>query len=935
MYRFLFTFLTVLITVTVSQAQKTRVYGVVKDASSGETLISANVLVAEGRGVVTDFDGRYSIEVENGSYTMQISYIGYEATTREIKTRGGQLEVNFALQTKTLNEVRVVADMAIDRETPVAFSNIEPAKIKEELSSQDIPMLLNSTPGVYATQQGGGAGDARVTIRGFSQRNISVQIDGVPMNDMENGQVYWSNWFGLDGVTQRIQVQRGLGASKLAIPAVGGSMNILTAGISSKQQTEVAVTVGNNNLIRTNISYNSGRLKNGWGVTAAFAYDHQEGWVESTGANRFFYFLKLQKQIKNHTISITGMGAPQKRQQRSYKQEIYMFDRAYAEKVGVNLSDESVTENMAAGLQGNYGRRYNGQWGYVIRDRNNPNAQSEAQSVAENFYHKPIFNLKHFWAKDKWAVSNVIYGSFGNGGGTRLRGNTEYDPFGQLDVDSLYEQNISGTPFVQAYDTIAVNDTSQYKSENYIQANMNNHYWYGLISTINHRFNDTWEMSVGIDFRSYWVERYSTPYDLLGGNYAVIFPTSEPENLFNSSTLARDNVKRIGDVAGYRANTSVYTGGVFGQVEYKKDKFSGFVSVSGGHNSYIRKDQYRKRDLVLSDTTMRQSLGANDTITYNGTQYTAASTEAKTATTDWVHYWGATAKAGLNFNINDHMNVFVNGGMFLRPPTISDVYAGTSFNFVQGVKSEVSWGVELGYSISYPRWAANLNLYNTVWENRPITTSVSIGGTPTTISIPNIGSTHRGIELDGAYKTPWYFDIEGLVSYGDWRWKGNSLAYYYQEGSDVPIDSVDVEADGVHVGDAAQFQVAGSIKIKPIKDLYIKKWLTLKDVYLKAQITYFDNYYANFNPLDLQGENRGRESWKIPAYYLFDIHAGWTIKLKKMDVSLRVSVLNVTDHVYISDAQNNATSSQTFDATGAKVFMGQGRRWTATVGVKF
>ena len=67
MYRFLFTFLTVLITVTVSQAQKTRVYGVVKDASSGETLISANVLVAEGRGVVTDFDGRYSIEVENGS----------------------------------------------------------------------------------------------------------------------------------------------------------------------------------------------------------------------------------------------------------------------------------------------------------------------------------------------------------------------------------------------------------------------------------------------------------------------------------------------------------------------------------------------------------------------------------------------------------------------------------------------------------------------------------------------------------------------------------------------------------------------------------------------------------------------------------------------------------------------------------------------------
>jgi len=87
----------------------------------------------------------------------------------------------------------------------------------------------------------------------------------------------------------------------------------------------------------------------------------------------------------------------------------------------------------------------------------------------------------------------------------------------------------------------------------------------------------------------------------------------------------------------------------------------------------------------------------------------------------------------------------------------------------------------------------------------------------------------------------------------------------------------------------------------------------------------------------LQGENGGRESWKIPAYYLLDIHAGWTIKLKKMDVSLRVTVLNVLDRLYISDAQNNATSSQTFDATwGPKGFsLDEGRRWTATVGVKF
>ena len=916
----LFTISAVLLAVGSTYAQKTRIHGTVKDESSAEPLISANVVFGEGKGVVTDLDGHYSIDVENGDYTIQVSYIGYEATSKTVKANGGQLELNFALSTITLNEVRVVADMALDRETPVAFTNIEPAKIKEELSSQSIPMLLNSTPGVYATQQGGGAGDARVTIRGFSQRNISVQIDGVPMNDMENGWVYWSNWFGLDGVTQRIQVQRGLGASKLSIPAVGGSMNILTAGITSKRSTEIDLTVGNNGLVRTNISYNSGRLEKGWGVTAAFAYDRQDGWVEATWASRFFYFVKIQKQFGNHTISASGMGAPQERGQRSFMQPIFMYDRAYAESLGVDLDHTSVTSNP---LPGNYGLRYNQQWGNVIRNRNDPNATSELQSVAENFYHKPIFNLKHFWAKDKWAVSNIVYASFGKGGGTQLRGNTaDFDPYGHFDLTGLYADNVVGTVWAPPVDTSAVNDSSQLKSRNYILANMNNHYWYGLLTTVDHRFNDAWSMAVGIDFRSFWVERYSTPYDLLGGDYAVIFPTTEPQGLFNSSTLARDNVKREGDVAGYRANTNVYTAGIFAQVEYSKDKISGFVSVSGANNSYRRSDQYRKRDLVLPDTTYEQVLGINDTIVHNAQAYTHESKEARIATTDWIHFQGGTAKMGVNYNINDHMNVFVNGGMFFRPPTISDVYAGTSFNIVEGIKTEISWGVELGYSVKYSRWAANLNLYRTTWENRPVKYSPP-SSNPITVIIPNIGSVHQGIELDAIYRTPWFFDVEGLISYGDWRWKGTTLAYFYKEGVDVPYDTVNVDVDGVHVGDAAQFQVAGSIKIKPVKDVYIK-----------GQITYFDNYFSEFNPIDLQDDNRGRDSWKVPSYYLFDVHAGWTIKLKKLDLSLRASVLNVLNTTYISDARNNSLDV-TFDATAATVFMGQGRRWTATVGIKF
>lgn len=899
------------------QAQKTRITGTVKDANSGEPLISANFVYAEGKGVVTDLDGRFSLEVPNGEYEVKVSYIGYETETRKVKASGGTLTLEFALKTLTLNEVEVVADMAIDRKTPVAFTNVDPVKIKQELAGQDLPLILNSTPGVYATQQGGGAGDARITIRGFDQRNVSVQIDGIPMNDMENGWVYWSNWAGIEGVTQRIQVQRGLGASKLAVPAVGGSMNIITTGITSKMSTEIEVGTGNNGLLKTSIAHNTGRLKGDWGLTFALAFDRQDGWVEQTWANRMFYFIKIQKQLGNHTLSIGAMGTPQERGRRTVQEQIFMFDRAYAQSIGVDLNHVSVTANP---LFGNYGRQYNGDWGTLSRRRNDPNARPEHLNTNQNFYHKPIFNLKHFWSKDKWAVSNIFYASFGQGGGTNLRGNTSpLDAYGHFDLQSIYNENVSGTAFTPPYDLTLVDDTSQYKARNFILAQLNNHYWYGLLSTITHNLGKYWELSFGVDARAYWLEKYSTPYDLLGGDYAGINLTAD--DLFERG----NSVKRIGDVSGYRNNTNVYNVGVFGQTEFKKDNWSAFVSASIGYNSYIRSDRMRKRDLVLADTTMTLALGINDTVLYNGKVYTANSEEAKIASSGWQHFWGGTAKAGVNYNINRHMNVFLNSGVFFRPPTIADLFAGTSMIPVEGIGTEVSWGLELGYSIKYPRWGVNLNLYRTTWENRPEKTSVNIGGTPTIISLPNLGSVHQGIELDGVYRTPWFFDVEGVFSYGDWRWKGVAYADHYVEGSDIPIKTDTIAVNGVHISDAAQFQVSGGIKVKPIDNLYIK-----------GQITYFDNNYAYFQPLTLQMANKNRDSWRIPSYYLFDLHAGYTIKLKKLDISLRASVLNVLDAWYISDATNNAVSgSQNFDATSATVFMGMGRRWTAGIGFKF
>ena len=163
--------------------------GYVYDDISSETLIGANIIASNGSGTVSDLEGYFELVLPKGEVVVRVSYVGYKEEKKTLKLNQNTT-INFYLSTQILDEVQVVSDIARSRETPVAFSNISPKKIEEELAGQDIPMILNSTPGVYATQSGGGDGDARISIRGFNQRNVAVMIDGIPMNDMENGNLY-------------------------------------------------------------------------------------------------------------------------------------------------------------------------------------------------------------------------------------------------------------------------------------------------------------------------------------------------------------------------------------------------------------------------------------------------------------------------------------------------------------------------------------------------------------------------------------------------------------------------------------------------------------------------------------------------------------------------------------------------------------------------
>ena len=924
-------------------AQTATVSGTVTDNGAKEAVVGAKVIFSPKFRAITDFEGDYEIkDVPFGEYNLVITMLSFDTLYLTVKVDEANFTNDIILGgSQEIDAVSVIGNLAQDRKTPVAVTTIGTKEIGEELGSQDLPMILNSKPGVHATQQGGGDGDARITIRGFDQRNIGVMIDGVPVNDMENGAVYWSNWFGLDAITSQIQVQRGLGATKLAMPSVGGTMNILTQNTGGKRQIKFRQEYGTGNFLRTSMSYKSGSLKNGWGVLFSGSYKQGDGWVDGLSTQGGFYYLKVQKKVKNHVISLSGFGAPQQHGQRSYSQPIEYWDSDYAQTVGVRPSDIDTL--------GNRGLQYNEHWGY----RTDENGDKQVFAERRNYYHKPQVTLKDFWKiNDKLSWSNTAYMSIGRGGGQRYFGSGSTitrDENGQVDWDEIVYNNQFKTLFGQVLPTTDVAyDPTLLKSSQILSASVNNHFWLGGLSQFDYKLGEKWNIAGGLDYRYYKGTHFTEILDLLGGEYFI-----------NESDLnAETTMKVVGDkiaredrpYQNYRDGLVQWAGG-FGQAEYSFGQWTAFANVSVVGNFYKGIDYFRNKQITLGGETF--VIDDTTSIEYDGQTYDANSPELVDNQTEWIKKLGVTFKTGANFNIDEKSNVFVNVGYLSRTPQYSNVINNNLNQPFDELINENILAFEVGYGFRSKKLSANFNAYYTRWENRPLPFGLSIPDPNDplefiTVNVPGMDALHMGAEVDIAYKPTNKLTIEGMVSLGDWTWQSSEEIQVYDE-------IITFYATGVHVGNAAQSTGGASIRYQFVKNGYVK---------LKYSV--FGRYYSSFDPTslttpddtkyeliddtnpdlgyqDLAGnpvafdDLEGRDSWIVPSYGLMSLHAGYTVKFEKSQLNFRANVFNVLNSRYISDARNNRhqDGSSDFDANSATVFVGQGVRFNLSLGFQF
>lgn len=526
----------------------------------GAPLPGASV-VAEGTTMasMTDFNGNFKLELEAGTWTIKFSFIGYLEEQQEISVAEGDTRDMGTIKLKAdvvgLDEMLVVASYARDRETPVAFSTIKPEIIMEKLGTQEFPEILKSTPSVYATKEGGGYGDGRINLRGFDSNNIGVLINGVPVNDMESGRVYWSNWAGLSDVTRTMQVQRGLGASRLAISSVGGTINIITKSTDAEKGGSVYYAIGNNGYQKESFTLSTGLTENNWAITASGSHTVGKGYVKATNFEAWSYFFNIAKRLsKKQQLSFTIFGAPQWHHQRSSQHLIEDY------------------KNHPDGI------RFNSDYGYR-------NGEIYNGAYAYNRYHKPQMSLNHSWDINRnTSLTTAVYASVSKGGGRRISGpQDDMLRFGYPNGEPLEATLLTPEGHLDYDSVISINSNSLKGSQAIVTMSTNSHDWYGILSTFNTNIGNL-SITAGLDGRYYRGYHYTEIDDLLGGKYYL-----------DNNNINREPGTPLykGDIISYYNLTDVAWAGLFAQAEYVTDDYSGFVSLAGSQTNYKRTDYFQ------------------------------------------------------------------------------------------------------------------------------------------------------------------------------------------------------------------------------------------------------------------------------------------------------------------------------------------------------
>ncbi len=750
-----------------------------------------------------------------------------------------------------------------------------------EIAGQDVSGILRSSRDVFNSTAGYNFGAARFRVRGLGGEFSPVSINGILMNDMENGYASWSLWGGLNDVTRWSETGTGVSASRYNFGGIGGWSNLDLRASQLRKGIRVSYARTNRTYRnRTMATYNTGMMANGWALSASGSLrSSDEGYVPGTFYNAGAYFLSVEKKINaKHSIGFVGFGAP-----------IVSGRQGLAVQEAQTLTDDHY---------------YNPNWGFQDGKKRNANVSND---------HKPVFILTHYFKPDDHTTWNtsLLY-TFGRDGYTALNWYDAPDPrpdyyrylpsyysdtdagiaadltnawhndpnASQINWDQLYFANGKNLYTVQNAEGVQGNNVTGMRAKYIVEDRRADPTRIALNSVWSRELKNQMHLTVGASYNSQKTHYFKVIEDLLGGDYWLDYDQfaardSDDPNAAQNDLNTPNHVVYKGDEFGYDYDIKTNMANVFGQVEKKWRKVEGYFGVDLSSTTFWRDGHFKKA--LFPETSFGNSEKQN--------------------------FITGGVKAGAVYKLSGRQYITANAAFLSDAPTARSAYLSprTRDAVVDGLTTQKALSGDIGYEVRMPRVKGRATLYyahttDGIWSR---SFYHDVYRTFVNYSMTGVSQKNVGLELAAQVKLSPTWELTAVYAEGQYLYDSRPTATVTRDNSDTALATGrTVYWKNYRVGGMPQR--AASLGLRYSAPKY---WS------IGANLNYFGNIYLDPNPDRRTAEALGNlvtedpqwnqllEQTKLDDGYTVDLFftKSWRL-MHKYRIGLNLSVSNLLDN---------------------------------------
>jgi len=815
-------------------------------------------------------------DVSSGNYTIVALVSETEVEITEVTVDGNDVDLG-ALEVLMLSPNAALTDITIIDVSDLAGIENENDNFSGVLSAGRDPFVSASTFNLSA---------GRFRPRGYFNEDTEMYMNGMLMNDQDDGRVLWTAWNGLNDVLRNRSNLINLNESDYTFGGIGGATFIDLR--ASSQRKEAKITYANSNRTfqhRLMGTYSTGLMKNGWAISASASHTYgDQGYIKGTHIQANSYFLSVDKKINDkHLLNFVAFGSPQRRGRSTGAiQEMY------------DLSGS------------NY---YNPNWGYQ---------NGEVRNSREYKINQPVTMLRHDWniSKRTTVMSTLGY-QFGSFGSTRLDWYEAADPrpdyyrklpsFAeteegkqritefyqaseenrQLNWDAMYQANANRSYTIENANGIQGNSVSGklaayiLESENYDNQKLT------FNSVINSQLNSNIALTAGLQYLNENVHYYRRLEDLLGADFYIDYNRFALRDFPNNVNAAQNDVNRPnrilkeGDIFGHDYDINSSKAVAWGQGTFKTSKVDYFLGLSLANQSFYRDGNTRVGLFPES------SFGKSETQTF----------------------FNYGVKGGVTYKFDGRNYLVLNGSYRTRAPFANESFVSPRVRdqIASNLTNEKITAFDVSYLARYTNFKARVSAFYTNFEDK-ITNDVFYHEefrTFVNYLMTGIDRRHMGVEFGLEYNLTSKISLTAAGSVGEYIHTSRPLVTISRDNSAEDF----VQNRVVFIEDfyvTGMPQMAGTVGIAYRSSKYWN-W--------NLNVNGFSRNYLSFNPdrrtiegvsplnPETQSEllSKVRDQERLPDAITVDLSVGKSYRFKNgafINVNLNAgNILNNTNFI--------------------------------------